>query len=146
MQVEWLILADAAQVVGGKLYLIGGGWDVLTVNSGFPVVQHCAIAAAFRVGWNETNQPYAIEIEVADEDLNALLNVGARLEVGRPPGIPSGQDQRAQLALDLAITFERPGTYVAIARVEGEEQCRVPFRVIAGPLLAQPRSREEQGS
>ena len=31
--IEWLILADAAEVVGGKLYLMGGGWDRLTVNS-----------------------------------------------------------------------------------------------------------------
>jgi hypothetical protein len=23
--------------VGGKLYLLGGGWDMLTVNTGFPV-------------------------------------------------------------------------------------------------------------
>ena len=29
MDVEWLILADAAQVNGNKLYLLEGGWDRL---------------------------------------------------------------------------------------------------------------------
>ena len=28
MEIEWLILADSAQIVGNKLYLLGGGWDV----------------------------------------------------------------------------------------------------------------------
>ena len=45
MEIEWLILADAAQVTGNKLYLLGGGWDRLNVNRDFPVNQHCAIAA-----------------------------------------------------------------------------------------------------
>ena len=31
MEVDWLILADSAQVTGGKLYMLGGGWDRLTV-------------------------------------------------------------------------------------------------------------------
>jgi len=39
MEVEWLILADAAQVVGNKLYLMGGGWDKLTINNVFPADQ-----------------------------------------------------------------------------------------------------------
>ena len=34
MEVEWLILADSAQVIGNKLYLLGGGWDQLAVNTG----------------------------------------------------------------------------------------------------------------
>src|SRR5688500_1930861 len=42
MEVEWLILADSAQVIGGKLFLLGGGWDVLTVNTSFPWQQRCA--------------------------------------------------------------------------------------------------------
>jgi hypothetical protein len=28
---DYLLVADGAQVVGGKLYLLGGGWDRLTV-------------------------------------------------------------------------------------------------------------------
>lgn len=146
MLVEWLILADAAQVVGGKLYLLGGGWDILTVNAGFPVEQRCAVAAAFKVGWNETNQPHDVTIEIADEDGRTLLTVGAQLEAGRPPGIPPGQDQRAQLALDVTLRFQTPGTYVVTARIAGEEGCRVPFRVVEGPLSALQRRREGIGS
>lgn len=146
MQVEWLILADAAQVVGGKLYLMGGGWDVLNVNSGFPLSQHCAVAAAFKVPWTETNQRHDIEIEITDEDGRlSLFKVAGELEVGRPPGIPPGQDQRSQLAIDLDLRLERPGTYVIIARVAGEEGARALFRVVPGPALLM-RGKQIEGA
>ena len=68
MEVEWLILADSAQVLGNKLYLLGGGWDLLTVNREFPVDQRCAVALSVRVPWNETNQKHTFELEVAGEE------------------------------------------------------------------------------
>jgi hypothetical protein len=140
MEAEWLILADGAQVAGGKLYLLGGGWDILTVNTGFPVDQHAAIAAAFKVPWNETNQPHNIELAIEDEDGTEKLKVAGQVEVGRPPGILPGQDQRAQIAIDFTMKLERPGSYVVIARIDGTEGRRVPFRVLAGPnLQTEPR-------
>jgi hypothetical protein len=136
MEIEWLILGDSAQVLGGKLFLLGGGWDVLTVNSGFPLQQRCAVAAAFRVPWNETNQRHQIEIDVEDEDSHqTLVTVGGEIEVGRPPGTPPGQDQRVQLAADLALTIEKPGTYRIVAKVAGEVLQYTTFRVVPGPML-----------
>lgn len=136
MEVEWLILADAAQVVANKLYLMGGGWDMLTVNTGFPYQQRCAVAASFAVPWNETNQPQQVEIEVASEDGGTLASVAGQFEVGRPPGIPPGQTQRMQFAADLALTFAQPGAFVIIARIAGRDARRVHFNVVPGPLLA----------
>jgi len=91
MKIEWLILADAAQVVGGKLYLLGGGWDRLTVNKPFPVQQHCALALSIAVPWNETNQRHSFEVEIVAEDSateqpKSLMKMGGQFEVGRPPG------------------------------------------------------------
>lgn len=137
MEIEWLILADAAQVVGGKLYLLGGGWDVLTVNTPFPFQQRLTIAAAFRVPWTETNRPHQFQLEIVDEDGRALLTAGGQVEVGRPPGLPFGTEQRSQLALELVVTFERPGAYAAVARV-GEQSVRSPFRVVPGPGASRP--------
>jgi hypothetical protein len=137
VEVEWLILADAAQVVGNKLFLLGGGWDVLTVNSGFPLQQRCAVAVSFRVPWNETNRPHNVEIEITDQDSRAsLMKVSGQIEVGRPAGIPEGSAQRAQIAADVGLTLESPGTYVISAGVEGQGAKRVPFLVVPGPMLA----------
>ena len=94
MEVEWIILADAAEAVNNKLYLIGGGWETLTIDAQFPVLYPCAIAIAFSVPWNETNQQHSVEIAVDDQDGTQLLNVEGQVEVGRPPGIPLGTAQR----------------------------------------------------
>ena len=135
VNVEWLILADAAQVVGGKLFLLGGGWDVLTVNSGFPIQKRCAVAVSFRVPWTETNKLHDVEIEITDEDgRNSLMKAQGQIEVGRPPGIPEGSFQRAQIAADMALTIPSHGTYQVVARV-ADEQVQVPFRAIPGPML-----------
>lgn len=132
VQTEWLILADAVQVVAGKLYLMGGGWDVLSVSSAFPVDRRCGIAVAFRVPWGETNRKIPISIEIASEDGQLLGRADGEIEVGRPPGIPQGASQLSQIALDIGLRFERAGTYVITAQVKGEDESRrFPFRVIA---------------
>ena len=141
MDIEWLILADAAQVIGNKLNLLGGGWDVLTVNSEFPVNQRCSLALAVRVPWNETNQKHSFEVEVLSEDASTeqhrtLMKAGGEFEVGRPAGIPVGQNQRVQLAVDMTLKFDEPGTNVIVARIGGAEMKRTHFNVVAGPRLA----------
>jgi hypothetical protein len=139
MEVEWLILADAAQVVGAKLYLMGGGWDMLTVNRAFPVDQRCALALSILVPWNETNQKHSFEVEIISEDNHteqpkSLVKVGGQFEVGRPPGIRPGQEQRFQLAVDMNLRIETAGTKTVIARIEGQPMRRLEFTVISGPM------------
>jgi len=135
VEVEWLILADHAEIIGGKLYLMGGGWDVLTVNTGFPSARPVGLAAAFSVAWNETNQRHNVEIEIQTDDGQPVGKVGAQFEVGRPAGIRAGQEQRFQLAANVPLSLSGPGTYVIVARIEGQEARRVPFNVNEGPML-----------
>ncbi|MHB8574130.1 MAG: DUF6941 family protein [Dehalococcoidia bacterium] len=136
MEVEWLILADAAQVVGEKLFLMGGGWDKLLINTTLPVQQPIAVAVAFRVPWNETNRPATAEIEFQTEDGQVVAKVAGQLETSRPAGTPAGQPQRVQLAVNATLQIERMGTYVIIARVEGADERRTVFNVVPGPLWA----------
>jgi len=141
MRLEWLILADFAQIVANKLYVQGGGWDVLTVNSGFPVQQNIGLAVAFSVPWDATNQRHNVEIEVQTDDGEPIAKIGGQVEVGRPPGIPPGQAQRFQMAANIGLTLAKPGIYVIVAKIEGEEAGRVHFNVVPGPLLAAKQQR-----
>ena len=132
MDVEWLILADAAEVTGGKLYLIGGGWDQITVQR-FPFQQSMSIAVSFRVPWTETNEKHSFEIEVANIDGASIAKVPGQFEVGRRPGIPAGQDQRAQFNVNINWAIKEAGGYVVVCRLDDEERRRFPFNVVAGP-------------
>ena len=136
MEIEWLILADSAQVVGNKLYLLGGGWDRLNINRDFPVNQRLAIAVAIKIPWNETNLKHELEVEVISEDPateepKRLAKINGQFEVGRPVGIPAGQDQRIQMAIDMGLRLDNPGTKTVIARIDGEEMRRLLFSIIA---------------
>ena len=136
MEVEWLILADSAQVIANKLYLLGGGWDRLMVNKVFPFDQHCAIAVSLKVPWNETNQKHTFKIEVISEDQNteepkSVAEIQGQFEVGRPAGIPVGQDQRIQLAIDMGLKIESPGTKNIIASIDGTQLKQLHFNVVS---------------
>ncbi len=57
ISLDYLLVADGADAVGGKLYLLGGGWDRLMVPQlpGPPAVPF-AVALGINVPWNLTNR------------------------------------------------------------------------------------------
>ena len=135
MDVEWLILADSAQVVGNKLFLMGGGWDRLVLNK-VPSQHSLSIALAINVPWNETNEKHAFEVEFVSEDGDTVQKLSATFEAGRPPGIPPGQEQRVQMAVNAIMNFGKTGTLAVVARIDGEERRRVRFNVVSGTPVA----------
>lgn len=58
-----MLLADAAQEVNGKLYVLGGGWSVTG-----PEVPPMAIALKIDVPWNEANRRRQWELVLLDAD------------------------------------------------------------------------------
>ncbi len=133
-----MILADSAEVINGKLYMLGGGWDALTINSGFPKTYPVSVAVAFCVPWNDTDQPHAFAVEVQDADGKELASVTGDFEIGRPAGIPFGLAQIAQIAVRMALPLSQPGTHVIIGRIGNQELKRTPFIVVAPPKPVQP--------
>ena len=128
MEIEWLILAEAAQVVGQKLYLLGGGWDRLTISN-TPMYYHMAVAASFKVPWNETNVKKNFEIGIVDGNGTSLGKVNGQFEVGRAPGIEQGKDQRTQIAVNINWNITKPGLYQIDCSV-GEARRSFPFTVV----------------
>ena len=132
LDVDWLILADSAQVVGQKLYLLGGGWDRLTLPQPPPVHHQMAIAAAFKIPWNDANQKHRFEIEIADGDGEVVGKIGGDFEVGRPAGTPPGQDLRTQIAVNVGLNIKKIGAYQLTARLNGQYKRHFVFNVFGG--------------
>jgi hypothetical protein len=129
VKTEWLILADAAEIVAGKLYLMGGGWDMLSVPQ-FPATKQTGLAASFNIPWNDTNHKHAVEIEILTQDGVTVAKLDVNLEAGRPAGIPVGSDQRVQIAANLPLEFKAAGVFAIVSRVTGREDARLNFRVV----------------
>jgi hypothetical protein len=138
MDIDFLILADSAQVAEGKLYMLGGGWDRLAVM-GLPAVQPMGIAVGLLVPWGETNVPANLWLSIEDEDGGAVMPpVSAGVVVGRPTGIPPGSDQRVILAFNVQIALPHLGGYAVTARFEDGAWRRHRFTVQAAPNFRPP--------
>ncbi len=129
---DFLILADAAQVQGEKLYLLGGGWSTITARE-FPVQHQMAIAAGILVPWMETNARHEFRISVTSEEGASFGEVTGHFEQGRPAGMPAGTTQRMMIAVNMGIRLERACEASAELWLDGERARSVPFRVIDRP-------------
>jgi hypothetical protein len=109
-----MLLADSVQAVGGKLYILGGGWSI----TGPPTP--CGIAILIEVPWDQTNQKHPWKLELLDSDGQPVLvetPVGEQrlvfegeVEVGRPPGLRPGTPIAVPLAINLQPIPLAPGT------------------------------------
>jgi hypothetical protein len=127
--VDFLILADAAQVQGDKLYLLGGGWSVIWAKD-FPVQHQLAVASAILVPWMDTNQRHQFRIRLRAEDGANLGDVSGEFEQGRPPGRPPGSTQRVLVATNMSIRLEKAMEAAAELWLDEELARSVPFRVV----------------
>lgn len=130
-EIDLLTVANHAEALNGMLYLAGAGWTDLRRPigpDGRPVSSHLGIGVAVAVPWGETNRKLRLVIRIEDEDGLVLMSADGNLEVGRPPGIPQGVDQRAVLAVDANIAFPKAGGYRVVAELDSHLRT-VSFRV-----------------
>lgn len=130
VQIHALMLADSAQAVDGKLYILGGAWNMLRFPD-FPAQLLVGIAVAIDVDWNETNHRHHLDVHFEDADGNELQpKIGADFEAGRPPGAVAGADLRIVFAVNGPLVIPAPGSYAAVASIGGEELARARFQAI----------------
>lgn len=102
-----MLLADSAQAVGGKLYILGGGWSIIG-----PDPTPMALAIKIDVPWTEANNTHTLRLALFDEDGQAVMvptptgtqsfEIHTSFEVGRPAGLKPGTP------LDLALAINLP--------------------------------------
>jgi hypothetical protein len=123
-----MLLADAAQAVDGKLYILGGGWSVIG-----PEPSPMAIAIKIEVPWSETNQPHPWHLQLVDGDGQPVMAqtpegerpvvVGGQFEVGRPAGIVPGTPIDVPMAIGLgALPLPAGRRLVWQLFIDGETQ------------------------
>ncbi len=131
--IEFLFLANHAEVQNGLLYTSGAGWSemyrLVPGQESQAPPNHFAIATSILVPWEETNQPHRLTIWIErDGEGPQLVRAEVGIEVGRPPGLPAGTDQRAVFAMPIDIAFPEQGGYRVVAEVDDDTRS-VSFRV-----------------
>jgi hypothetical protein len=131
----WPLLADHAQAIGGKLYLMGAGWNVTG-----PAPTTLALAGILELDWDEANRPKHLSIELLTEDGAPVpvptptgdrpVQIDADVEVGRPPGTRPGTPFNIPIAINLGpLPIPPGGRYVWRFKIDGQtrEDWRLPF-------------------
>ncbi len=128
-----MLLCDRAQVAEGKLYVLGGGWNIAQSGGPFPV----EVAILVAVPWTATNEKHPFELTLVDEDGQPVegnggnpLQLAGEFEVGRPPGIKPGTALNQQMVFKFGMLMLPAGGYVFEFSISGTVLGRTPFRVI----------------
>jgi Family of unknown function (DUF6941) len=126
MQQEFLFLADGAEAVNGKIYVLGGAVDRHMAGS-FPANLYSSIAGSVLVEWGETNRTFGLTIRIVDEDEHEHWKVEIQAVSGRPPGAKPGQPLRTAIAIRGPFPIKEPGPYKLVMTLDGADQAP-PFR------------------
>ncbi len=134
--IDFAILCDAVQAAGGKLHLVGGGWDNLFVSK-FPARHHSlGIGARIRIPWSSTDETVQLRVDLIDEDGTSILPSGPlrhRVKARRSPMLEEGSDLGVVRAFTFNnLEFPKAGPYAFVLSI-GESVYRLGFTVRLRP-------------
>lgn len=150
-------LCDSAVTAEGKLYVQGGGWNLLSPPV-FPAqLPRIGIAICVDVPYTATNQTHTLTITLQGEDgqllgLGPVLNdptdpagipkpgqIEAQFNLGRPPGLMAGDAQPVPFALNIdGYMLASPGAYAFVVSIDGTEMERLIFRAVPAMPMGMP--------
>ena len=142
-----MLLAEAAQAVEGKLYILGGGWSIIG-----PDPANFAIAVYMQIPWDQSNRQHTFKIELLDADGNPVLLpapdgseqplvIEGGYEAGRPAGLKAGTPLDGTFAINFANVALPAGERLEFRLTingEADEDWTLPFttRPPAEPKVA----------
>ena len=131
-----VLLCDFAEAVNGKLYVMGGGWNV-AFSGGQPITAGLAILVV--CPWDQTNRRHELRVELltGDGELVSIhdreVQFTAEFELGRPPGIKPGTSLNAPFAWNLQGLPLPVGDYEWKLAIDGEPIASRAFQVLTPP-------------
>jgi hypothetical protein len=129
MKIEFLILADSAQVVGGKLFMLGGAWN-LHRSGNYPSQFQFSVALSILVPWNEAGIRHPFTLTIADDaGVPVIPQIQGQFEVGKSGQIPEGTAQRALVSVNITMAVPHPGKYI-VSSTAGSSKVDTSFDAI----------------
>jgi hypothetical protein len=138
------ILCDSAVTADGRLFMQGGGWNLLNAPS-LPFTQNrIAVGMTMGVPYTATNQKHKLMIELAHQDGESIrvanptspeesvaVRAGAEFNLGRPPILEPGERQTVPFAVNFdGLVFPTQGVYSFSFKIDDKEINRLEFRVV----------------
>ena len=132
MKLTSALIADSAQVQSGKLFVLGGGFDTISVRELPGRIKNISLVMVAELGDEERRRDLELAISLIDED-GAAVGVNAKgvLRVADSPELPPGSPSIVPMVTSFhdIILPEEKG-YAFIISLDGSELARVRFRVV----------------
>ncbi|MBI4052207.1 MAG: hypothetical protein HY400_06850 [Elusimicrobia bacterium] len=131
MEIDFAVLAEAAEAVGGKLYMMGGAVDTILSNQ-VPVI-HPRLSLAVRIllSPGEIDRNHHLEVILLDEDGKKLGQIGTEMLAGRNANVPAGWEQGLLLVFNfINVQFQKFGHYTLDILGNGSSLKNIPFRLM----------------
>jgi hypothetical protein len=130
MKIEYALLADAAQAVGGKIFVLGGGWNLFR-SPNFPAPVQLAVAIGLGFTFDEVGSKYPLSVVIADEaGVPIIPEMKGQVETGQPaPDVPATATVKIPVAINVNLSLPHPGTY-GIVVTAGTSTAQLSFEAI----------------
>lgn len=130
MRIEYALLADAAQAVGGKIFVLGGGWNLFRAAN-YPAPVHFAIAIGLGFTSTEVGIKYPLNVVIADEaGVPIIPEMKGQVETGQlAVDFPKGGSVKIPVAINVNLPLPHPGTY-GIVVTAGSSKTQLSFDAI----------------
>jgi hypothetical protein len=129
-EIDYLLVADRAEVVKGKLYLMGGSWDRVQPAQ-FPHRMMLGIALGVRIPFAYTDDQHTVAVELLHGETR-MIGFEAKLATGRPPGM-AGMDMLVPMAFNIPIAIPGEGQVTLKAVIDGTHGRRHDIKVTQRP-------------
>ena len=149
--VDLLVAADFAEVVNGKLYVMGAAWETFRPPV-YPAVMRLAIALAVRVPYLDAGVPHRITLTLMDADGAELVRVDGNLETARPPDsrgdpilVPLAVNAQVEIAGPRSLEHRGPvgaETTGAVAHLHADDKTGVAIAPLGEHLPAKRPDRK----
>lgn len=131
---EYLILADAAEALNGKLYLMGGGWDSIFVRD---ISQRVAmgIACGILIPYGETDEEHTLTLAIEDQDgVQVASPLTVKFKTGRPPTLERGAPMHLPFAIKAEYVLPGYNTFIVKATVDNRAESSRSTSFTAKPV------------
>ena len=130
--IEFVILAERVEILNGKLYMMGGGFDSLFLERPPPQTMSVTFAVGLLVPFEACGREHHLQFAVIDGAGSAVASSEQLvLNIGRPPSLCQGERQRVMLApLGGPVTFPSYGTYLLRVTLNGAVHKAVALSVL----------------
>jgi len=131
MEIDFAILAESAEALNGKVYLLGGGFD--TINAKKVPIVYPKMSFVLKIIFEaaEIGREHKLEIQIMDEDGKNIIGITGNLKIaGKSPEHPKGWKQSMVTVINLAnLKFSKFGNYSINVVINNSVLKSVPLRV-----------------